>query len=225
MIYPSHVLMASGPGGGPYGGDPYGGMPGGPYGGMPGAPPLGGPPGFGPPGQGPTPGGMVGPPGAGGPRTDALAIVSLVAGVIGLLIGMVNIFFMVFGACCALCTVGATFIGVMALVPSVIGAVCGGLSLKRVKERPHELQGKGLAIAGTIVSGVGVLLALVTIILPWLGLGCLAANGAVNHPPGGTPPSWQPAPAPLPAPAPVPAPAPAPAPVAPPPLPPVGGTP
>ncbi len=172
---------------------------GGPYGGMPGAPYGGGMPGAPPPGGGPPPMGL--PPM--GPRTDALAIVSLIAGVLGLCVGMVNIFFMVFGACCALCTVGATFIGVFALIPSVIGAVCGGLSLKRVKERPEELQGKGLAIAGTAVSAVAVVVALTTIILPWLGIGCLAANSAVNGPHRPTP-TWEPAPEPWNVPAPEP---------------------
>lgn len=143
--------------------------PGAPYGGMPG----GAPPGF-------------GPPGPSAPRTDALAIIALVFGVIGLVVGGANIFVMVFGACCPLCTVGATMIGVIALVPSVLGLTCGALSLKRVKERPEELTGKGLAIAGTVVSGVAVLVALATMLLPWLGLGCLAATAP--HPPPGAPP-------------------------------------
>lgn len=202
MLSPNLARMASGPGGGPYGGPP-----GSPYGGMPGAPPGGGypppgggfgqppsgfgqpPSGFGPPGGGAMPGGMAGPPGPGAPRTDALAIVSLIAGVVGLCIASANIFMMVFGACCPICTVGATFIGIFALVPSVIGAACGGVSLKRIKELPAELTGKGLAMAGTIISGIAVVISLTTMVGPWLGLGCLAATS--DH---RTPPAWEPPP-------------------------------
>jgi len=195
MIQPTLVAM-NGPG------SPYGGMPGGtpPPGGFGGTPPPGGfggtpPPGgggYGPPGGPPGGPGGFAPQGGGpqGPRNDALAIVSLVAGLLSVVVALVNVFVMVFGACCALCAVGSTFIGFLSLVPGIIGAVCGGLSIKRINERPDEFTGKGLAIAGAVVSGIGVLLALITIILPWLGLGCLAAGSAAGG--GGSPGTWTP---------------------------------
>ena len=179
MIGSNAAHVASGPGS-PYGG----GMPGGWGQGGPGhvGPPGGG--GFGPPG-----GGGFGPPGGGGggmapvpagPRTDALAIVSLVAGIVGLLLASANIVTMIFGACCVVCTIGSTFIGGLAALLAGAGLVSGVLSVRRIAEKPEELTGKGVAIAGAVVAGIGLLVAIATIVLPWLGLGCMAASSAAG---------------------------------------------
>jgi len=160
----------SGPGG--YGGPPGAGGPGG-FGPPPGTPPPGGPGGF-----GPGPGGPAAPPGPDGPRNDTLAIVALIAGILGIVVSIVQIVVMFFGAacgaCCPLCTIGSSATGVIALIPGIIGAVCGGLSIKRISDRPHELGGKGFAMGGLVTGLIGVMIALATIVLPWLG--CAAAN-------------------------------------------------
>lgn len=181
MIEPMRIAMyspGSPPGGMPPGPGGYGSGPGG-YGGPPGA---GGPGGFGPPPGTPPPGGPgsygSSPGGPAGPKNDTLAIVALIAGVLGVLVALAQIVVMFFGAacgaCCPLCTIGSSATGVIALIPGIIGAVCGGISMKRIKDAPHELGGKGFAVAGLVTGIIAALIALATIVLPWLG--CAVAN-------------------------------------------------
>lgn len=144
--------------------------------------------GYAPRGYGEPPGGAPPGPPPMGPRTDALAIVSLVCGILGLLGAGANLGSGILGTCCILCTLGSTVVGVIVLIPALAGVVCGILSARRIDAAPHELGGRSLAVAGVVVSGVAVLLALATIVLPWFGLGCLAIAGNANGAAGGYPP-------------------------------------
>ena len=71
------------------------------------------------------------------PRTSRMAIASLVCGIVGP------------------CTVG---------LASVAGIILGIVGLLKIKSNPATMKGHGLAIAGIVVSGVGIL------ILPLLGM-------------------------------------------------------
>ncbi|MBX3270421.1 MAG: hypothetical protein KF729_09185 [Sandaracinaceae bacterium] len=133
---------------------------------------------------------MAGPPQ--GPRTDALAVVSLVCGILGALGGLVNVVLMFFGTCCPVCAFSATALGLVALVPSIAGLVCGLVSLKRIKEQSDALEGKGLAMGGSVVSGIAIVVAIITIVLPWAGIGCLMANDMNRTRPWTPPPAWEP---------------------------------
>jgi hypothetical protein len=142
------------PGGGGYGGPPggpppggYGGPPGG-YGGPPGG--YGGPPGGQPPGgYGAPPGGGFGPPGGfggpmpggplGAPRMHPLAIISLVTGILSIPL-----------CCCAL--FGLPFI------MGIASIVCGIIAMSKIKAQPQVFTGSGLAIAGIVLGGLGLLL-------------------------------------------------------------------
>lgn len=170
-----------------YGG--YGPPPGG-YGPPPGPGGYGPPPGpggYGPPGHGSgfgAPGGFHAPPGApqGGPKTDQLAVAGLICGILGLVGAILNGISGLFGACCVLCTVGATILGIVVLIPSVAAVVMGGMSVSRINKNPEALSGKGMAIAALILGGVATLAALAEIVLPWLGIACFAASGAAGSP-------------------------------------------
>lgn len=87
-----------------------------------------------------------------------------------------------FGACCMLCTVGSTVIGIVVLIPSVAALVMGAVSASRIDKRPEELEGKGLAVAALVLGVVSTLGALAEIVLPWLGIACFAASGAAGGP-------------------------------------------
>lgn len=98
---------------------------------------YGQPPGYGPPPQGGPPGGYL-PPAPGQPiggekRVDPLAIVSLVTGLVGLPAGF----------CCSWFALLFTFVAVGT----------GAFALVNISNKPDELGGKGLAIAG-IVAGL-----------------------------------------------------------------------
>lgn len=176
------------PYGGGYGGPGgYGPPPGGygpPHGGY--GPPPPGPGGYGPPpgGYGPPPagsfGGAPGPGGPTGPRTDTLGIVGLVCSILGIVGAIVNAFAGAFGTCCVICTLGSTFLGAALLIPSLAGAVMGGMSVKRIADHPQHLTGKGIAMAALVIGLVSSLLVIAEIVLPWLGIACFAASGAAG---------------------------------------------
>lgn len=94
-------------------------------------------PGYGEPGYGAP---AYGAPGAGtqapGRRTNVLAIVSLIASIAGLVI--------------------VWFIG------SIVGVVCGHISMNQIKKTGEE--GRGLALAGLIVGYIGIVLSIIGII-------------------------------------------------------------
>jgi hypothetical protein len=144
------------PGGGGFGGPPGGGgfgpPPGGGGGGF-GPPPGGGGGGFGPP---PSQGGAFGPPGGFGQpppsqgfgpggvapqKTETLAIVSTIAGVIGTL-----------SCCCCI------------LVPLPIAAIAtGAIALNKIKADPN-LKGKELAFVGIALGALVLLLTIASVI-------------------------------------------------------------
>lgn len=95
-------------------------------------PGYGATPGAGPTGYGPTPA-YIGPANASGQKTNVLAIVSLIAGVLGL--------------CCGISAIGAI--------------VCGILAKNQIKQSNGLEKGDGLALAGIITGGVGIFLGLV----------------------------------------------------------------
>jgi hypothetical protein len=120
-------------------------------GGPPGyGPPPGGPPGYGPPpgGFGPPPGGF-GPPGGppgmmmmGGPKTSPLAITSMILGILSI------------PTCC--CQFVSAPLAIAGLVLGIIG-------MGKIRSNPQMFKGGGMAIAGIVCSGVGVILSLIAI--------------------------------------------------------------
>lgn len=180
------------PGYGGYGPPPggYGPPPGpGGYGPPPGPGGYGPPPGpggYGPPGHGSGFGGpgFAAPPGApqGGSKTDQLAVAGLICSILGIVGAILNGISGLFGACCVLCTVGATILGIVVLIPSVAGVVMGGMSVSRINKNPEALSGKGMAIAALVLGAIATLGALAEIVLPWLGMACFAASGAASSP-------------------------------------------
>ena len=122
-----------------------------PGGGGYGPPPGGGPPGFGPPpggGFGPPPGGF-GPPGAppgmmmmgGQPRFSPLAIISLITGILSV----------------PTCFCSCFAPGINSPL-AIAGLVCGILAMNKIRAAPQMWKGTGMAIAGIVLGGVGVLL-------------------------------------------------------------------
>ncbi len=79
------------------------------------------------------------------PRTSRLAVASLILGILGFLI-----------------------------LPALAGLVCGIVALVRIHNNPRALGGKGIAIAGTAVSGVMLLLIPVFAIVAAITLPALA---------------------------------------------------
>ncbi|MBX3131154.1 MAG: hypothetical protein KF718_30830 [Polyangiaceae bacterium] len=128
--------------------------------------------GFGPPGYGPPP---YPPPGPPLQRTDQLAVIALVSSLLGLIGAVLNGVSGLFGACCVLCTVGTTVLGVLVLVPSLAGAVMGGMSIARINREPERLGGKMLAVAALVVGVLSSFAAIAEIVLPWFGLACMTA--------------------------------------------------
>lgn len=80
-----------------------------------------------------------------GPSMDPLAIVSLVVGVLGIPV-----------TCCC-CQLFGFVAGILALG-------LGGFSMKRINDEPEKYSGKGLAIAGMVLGGLLLLLAVAWII-------------------------------------------------------------
>jgi len=138
------------PGGGGFGPPPGGG---GGFGQPPGQPPAGGggfgqPPagggGFGqPPGQPPAGGGFGAPQGGPGgeQKTETLAIVSAIAGVLGL------------SSCCCVCIVPVPLVAI----------VTGILGMKKIGQDPG-LKGKELAYVGIGLGGLTILLSIASVI-------------------------------------------------------------
>ena len=85
------------------------------------------------------------------PKTDELAVVSLVLAIVGV----------PFFCCC----------GWISLITSIAAIACGAVSLQRIKTDP-KLGGRGLAIAGIIL---GASIALVFVLWLVLGLGTYGA--------------------------------------------------
>lgn len=153
-----------------YGQPPAGGGYGPPPGGGYGAPPGAG--GFGPP----SPGMGGSSPGPTGARTDALAIVALVAGLIALAGGVGTLLFGVLCAWCPPCaTVGGGVMGAVVAVPAIAGIVCGILGYRRTTTQADQFSGKGMALAGLITSGVSIVMVIAAIVGPWIGCGICSA--------------------------------------------------
>jgi hypothetical protein len=74
------------------------------------------------------------------PPTSPLAIVSLVASILGL-------------------------IGILPLIGSVVGVVLGHIALNQIKARPNAVGGSGLAKAGLIIGYIGIALMVLVILL------------------------------------------------------------
>src|SRR5690606_27429756 len=140
---------------------------------------YGHPPGFGPPYGG---GGFGPPPIPAPPRTDALGVVALIGGLLALAGAIANLVSGFCGALCPLCTIGGAIIGVIVAIPAIIGIVCGVLGYSRTTRQPELYTGKGLALAGAITGGIAILMTIVTVVGPWLGLGCLSATAPHRTP-------------------------------------------
>jgi hypothetical protein len=85
-------------------------------------------------------------PGPGQPRFHPLAIASLVLGILSV------------PGCC--CWFASTPI-------SVAGLVLGLVALGKIRSSPQAWQGYGLAVAGVVLSSVGVVLSLLAILTTW----------------------------------------------------------
>lgn len=83
-----------------------------------------------------------------GPKTNTLAIVSLVASIAGLVI--------LWG------------------IGSIAGVICGHISLGQIKKTGE--QGRGMAVAGLIIGYVGIALAIIGVIIFIAVFGVLLAN-------------------------------------------------
>jgi hypothetical protein len=114
------------------------------------------------------------------PRVDGMAVTGLVLGVLGMVMAMLNLLSGFLGTFCVICTIGSTFIGVIAFLPSATGVALGFFAEKRIRTNPQRYTGKGVAIGAIVLSGLAALVALVEIVLPWFGIGCLYATGSVS---------------------------------------------
>lgn len=119
--------------------------------GSPPPPPPGGGGGYGAP---PPPGGGgyggFPQPGFGGPQpqqTSVLAIISLVAGILSIVL-----------ACCC------SILG----LAGAAGVICGFLAKKEIRESGGAKKGDGLALAGMITGGVGIVLGIALFILTFV---------------------------------------------------------
>lgn len=84
-----------------------------------------------------------------GAKTNVLAIVSLIASIAGIVI--------------------AWGIG------SIVGIICGHISLSQIKKTGEE--GRGMAVAGLIVGYIGLALAILSVIIIAIIFGSIAASG------------------------------------------------
>ena len=98
------------------------------------APPPGQPPYAPPPGQPP----YGGPPGGYGmapqPKMSGMAIASLILGI------------------ASLCVTWIPVVGMVGFVTSIAGAILGFMGMKQVEQQPQTYSGKGIAIAGLVLS-------------------------------------------------------------------------
>lgn len=135
------------PGGYPPGGGGFGSPPGGGFGGPPGGgfggPPPGYPPGF--VGSGGGPGGGFG----GGPRTETLAIISLVVGILSVPMSF----------CCS-------FFGIPLSITAVI---MGVIAIGNINKDPQQLDGKGLAIGGIATGAFGLVMLVLLLVFGMAG--------------------------------------------------------
>ncbi len=152
MSYPNQTPYGAPP---PGGGGGYGPPPGGGFGGPPGPP---GPPGGYP---GPQPG--FSPQ---GPVTHQLALITMIAGLVGLPLGF----------CCS-------FFGFPIWIATII---MGIISLQKIKAEPQRYKGKEMAIVGIICAGIGVAVFILAMALGAAGAILGAMNPASTHPVGTT---------------------------------------
>ena len=75
-------------------------------------------------------------------KNDGFAIASLVCSLVGL------------------CVAG--------MILGILGIIFGAISIKRINERPYELKGKGMAIAGLII-GIFAFVAAIFILILFMG--------------------------------------------------------
>lgn len=122
-------------------------------------PPASQPGGQVPPAPQPTPGypapgaapayGQTAPAGA---KTNTLAIVSLVASIAGIVLWGIG---------------------------SLVGVICGHISLSQIKKTGE--QGRGMALAGVIVGYIGLALAILGFIIFFIVLGVIASQGGFEY--------------------------------------------
>ena len=129
---------------------------------------------------------MTDPGGAVQRRTDLLAILSLIIGLLGMLCGLFSDVSAFFAVCCCLGMIGVLLGGGVGLLLSLAGVILGGVSIVRIRKAPDELGGQGLAIGGILVSLLGLLASLAAVVL-WLlmYLGMFAFNAAQGYDYGG----------------------------------------
>lgn len=84
------------------------------------------------------------------PKTNTLAVVSLIASLAGLLTG--------FGF--------------------LVGIICGHISLSQIKKTGE--QGRGAALAGTIIGYVGIAVSVIIFIVVFVMIGVAASSGAIT---------------------------------------------
>ena len=97
-------------------------------------------------------------------QSDPLAVASLICGIVSIVFILVTCF-------------GIHCIGVFALITAIPGVVTGHLALGNIKKGVAPPEGKGLAVAGLIMSYTTVGLFLVLILLALVGVGLFAAGG------------------------------------------------
>lgn len=59
------------------------------------------------------------------------------------------------------CSLGSLCIG--GTIVALLGIIFGFISLKRIKDKPHELKGKGMAVAGLICGSVILVISVIII--------------------------------------------------------------
>lgn len=100
-----------------------------------------------------------------GPRMDLLAIISLVAGILATLLGVVSIIASFFAMCCCLGVFGVLIGAGLGLLLGLIGLILGVVAMVRIKKTPDELKGGGLAIGGILASLLGGFLSLAAVVV------------------------------------------------------------
>lgn len=94
-------------------------------------------------------------------KTNGLAIASLILGILGILEGS-TLFWV-------------PFLNFVPFLWHVLAIVFGALALKAIKEKPEELTGKGLAIAGLVLGILGLIPTIIFLAACYL----CAAGGAM----------------------------------------------
>ena len=121
------------------------------------------------PPQGPIQGELLPPDGM--PRTNALAVVSLIAGILSIVLAAGSILFSLF------CCMGLPAVA-LALVLGAAAAVCGHLALRQVTGTGQR--GRQIAIVGLVTGYVGVGLSLAALLLMGLVFGFVATGAAAQ---------------------------------------------